>query len=363
MVKLAPCQLAALEHVNAHARDRRTEALATQAHIRQMCNLPADLMERVAGAIRRNARVALHFHPDRPVSNGTTVSEALLAEGIYRNQFETSISNGGVTAFLGGSRDVCEHQLFGGSYHAPGVENSDRPRYGALDLLNHPEGPSPRFGSCYFVLTAAVSHRCTFSYQDSHSSPNELGTLQEFDDVFAALLRDVFYHDGALGERNLTVESLCVSIERALVNPVAQRALTGRPSRNLNQYIEAQVHGVVSLASDTDTLVVDPSFRGTTTGDRLFELCRRYQIELQWHHGFCLRVEDVPYDFRGPTMPSLAERVARERVLDASTVGSAVRDLVAHPDGWKDRATVPEVLQELKFLWHVLVRYGAPMRR
>src|SRR5687768_5707197 len=107
MVKLAPCQLAALEHVNAHARDRRTQALATQAHIREMCNLPDDLMERVAGAIRRNALVALHFHPDRPVSNGTTVSEALLAEGIYRYQFETSISNGGVTAFLGGSRDVC----------------------------------------------------------------------------------------------------------------------------------------------------------------------------------------------------------------------------------------------------------------
>jgi hypothetical protein len=362
MVKLAPCQLAALAHVNARARDRRIEAVATLAHIQQMCNLPADLMERVGGAIWRNARVALHFHPDRPVSNGTTVSEALLEEGTYRNQFETGISNGGVTAFLGGSRDICEHHLFGGSYHAPGVEVSDRPRYGALDLLGHSEGPSPRFGSCYFVLTAAVSRRCTFTYQDSHSSPNEIGTLQEFDDVLAALLRDVFYYDGALGERDLTVERLCASMERALVNPVAQRALTGPPFRNLNQYIEAQVHGEVSLASDTDALVVDPSFRGTTTGDRLFELCRRYQIELQWHHGFCLRVEDVPHDFRGPTMPSLAERVARERVLDASVIGSAARDLFANPDGWKDRGTPAEILQELKLLWHVLVRYGAPMR-
>lgn len=361
MVKLVPCQLAALDHVNAHARDRRAEALGTQADIRRMCDLPADVMELAVRAIRRNARVVLHFHPDRPVSNGRTVAEALLVEGVYRNQFETSISNGGVTAFLGGRRDVCEQQLFGGSYHAAGVEAGHRPRYGALDLLSHPEGPSPRFGSCYFVLAAEVSQRCTFTYQDSHSNPNEIGTLQEFDDVFAALLRDVFFHDCALGERNLTVASLLDRMEQALAHPVAQRSSPGSPFRNLNQYVEAQVHGPVSLASDADALVVDPSFRGTTTADHLSQLCTRYQVELQWHHGFRLRVEDVPRDFRGPTMPSLAERIARERMLDVSMIGTAVRDLHAHPDAWTDRGTVAEVLQELKLLWHVLVKCGAPM--
>lgn len=362
MVKLAPCQLAALDHVDALARDRRAEALASQAEIRQMCDLAADVMERAVQAIRRNARVALHFHPDRPVSNGATVAEALLADGSYRNQFETSISNGGVTAFLGGRRDVCEQRLFGGSYHGPGVEVRDRPRYGALDLLSHPEGPSPRFGSCYFVLTATVSQRCTFTYQDSHSNPNEIGTLREFDDVFAALLRDAFFHDCALGERNLTVASLFDRMERALANPVARRSSTGSPFRNLNQYVEAQVHGLVSLASDAEALVIDPSFRGTATADHLSELCRRYEVDLQWHHGFQLRVEDVPRDFRGPTMPSLAERVARARMLDVSMIGAAVRDLYANPDAWKDRGTVADVLQELKLLWHVLVRCGAPMR-
>ena len=361
MVKLAPCQLAALDHVEARARDRRAEALASQAEIRQMCDLEADVMERVGQAIRRNARVALHFHPDRPSSNGTTVAEALLEEGSYRNQFETGISNGGVTAFLGGTRDVCEQRLFGGSYHGPGVGVRDRPRYGALDLLSHAEGPSPRFGSCYFVLAAAVSQRCTFTYQDSHSNPDEIGTLREFDDVFAAILRDVFFHDCALGERDLTVASLLERIERALASPVAQRAFAESPFRNLNRYVEAQVHGPVSLASDAEALVVDPSFRGTATADHLSELCRRYDVDLQWHHGFQLRVEHVPRDFRGPTMPSLAERVARERMLDVSMIGAAVRDLHANPEAWKDRGSVAEVLQELKLLWHVLVRCGAPV--
>ena len=147
-----------------------------------------------------------------------------------------------------------------------------------------------------------------------------MGTLQEFDDVLSALLRDVFFHDGALGESNLTVAILLDRMERALANPVAQRTSTGAPHRNLNQYVEAQVHGSVSLASDVDALVVDPSFQGTETADCISELCRKYEVELQWHHGYRLRVEDVPRDFRGPTMPSLAERVARERMLDASAV-------------------------------------------
>jgi Protein of unknown function (DUF3626) len=101
------------------------------------------------------------------------------------------------------------------------------------------------------------------------------------------------------------------------------------------------------------------AFLGTPTEEHLAELCRRYQVELQWHHGFRMRVEDVPRDFRGPTMPSLAERICRERMLDVRMIGVTVRDLYANPDAWKHRGTVAEVLQELKLLWHVLVRCGA----
>jgi Protein of unknown function (DUF3626) len=38
---------------------------------------------------------------------------------------------------------------------------------------------------------------------------------------------------------------------------------------SLNDYIEAQVHGVLSLAADVDALVTDPAFAGTTTGELL----------------------------------------------------------------------------------------------
>jgi Protein of unknown function (DUF3626) len=344
---LAPCQLAALEFVNVRARDRRANAVADRGHICRMCNLPVETMENTLQKIRRHARVALHFHPDRPLSDGRTVAESLLQEGIYRSHFETGISNGGVTAHAGGRRDVCEQGLFGGAYHAPGVEMGDRPKYGSLDLLGHAEGPSPRFGSCYLVLAAPVSQRCTLTYQDSHGDPIECGTIEEFDDVFAALLRDVFLHECALGERDLTVAILLDRVERLLANPV-ERRLADRPAKNLNQYIEAQVHGMVSLEDDADLLVVDPSFQGTTTAKFLSAVCERYGIIMQWHHGFRLSCDRVPRDFRGPTMPSLAKRVAPNGTLDASLIGDAVRALQVNSQEWNDRGTLTEVLQELK---------------
>lgn len=73
-----------------------------------------------------------------------------------------------------------------------------------------------------------------------------------------------------------------------------------------------------------------------------------------------MRVEEVPTDFRGPTMPSLAKRIARNGFIDASMIGDAVNDLKRNPLLWADRGNYEEMLQELKYLWHVLVRFGKP---
>ena len=57
-------------------------------------------------------------------------------------------------------------------------------------------------------------------------------------------------------------------------------------------------------------------------------------------------------------MPSLAQRVARSGIVDASAIGAGVSDLRANPGAWSARGSEAEVLQELKLLWHVLVKYG-----
>jgi hypothetical protein len=76
--------------------------------------------------------------------------------------------------------------------------------------------------------------------------------------------------------------------------------------------------------------------------------------------GFMLKADDVPSDFRGPSMPSLAKRIARSDTIDASKIGTAVMDLRRNPDSWSDRGTYEEVLQEFKISRHALVIYGKP---
>ena len=93
----------------------------------------------------------------------------------YKSQFETLLSNGSVSAYPGGERDLWEKRIFGGAYQLEGVTNDQRPKYGALNLMLHPDGPAPRFGSCYFLLSPKVSSRSTYTYLDSHQDPKEKG--------------------------------------------------------------------------------------------------------------------------------------------------------------------------------------------
>ena len=130
------------------------------------------------------------------------------------------------------------------------------------------------------------------------------------------------------------------------------------PGRNLNHYIEAQVHGDISLKRDAEILVASPCFKGSSLEGNFERLCERYGIELFWHGGFRLHVNEVPDDFRGPTMPSLAERVSTSDYVDALMIGKAAADLRNNPLQWADRGTYEVVLRELKCLWHVLVQFG-----
>jgi hypothetical protein len=136
------------------------------------------------------------------------------------------------------------------------------------------------------------------------------------------------------------------------------------PNRNLNHYIEAQVHGDIGLKDDVEMLVADPSFKGTYIGGILEQICLKYSIEQYWHMGFAMRVKEIPTDFRGPTMPSLAKRIARNDYIDASVIGAAVKTICKrNPARWSDRGDYEEVLQESKYMWHILVRFGNPFVR
>ncbi len=322
-----------------------------------MSNVPFALVDEVVGGLRSHVRVGLHFHPDRISGDGRTVAEALLGDGSYKNQFESRMSNGRLSPERGGDRDEWENGLFGEAYLGRDIPLALRPKYGALALMGHSDGPSPRFGCCYFLLKPACSKRATFCFGDSHQSPAERGTWSVWEDILAALLTHSFVHDSALGVANVRPAALLDRLREIPALPHETSASLA-PARILDHYIEAQVHGEIGLLDDVDALVVDPSFRETEIQQQLSELCDRYDIGLHWHGGSHLQVRDVPSDFRGSAMPALAARVAPEGALTPAMIGTATRNALRNPQEWDEFGSTADVLQSLKLLWHVLLRYG-----
>ncbi|MBM2616188.1 DUF3626 domain-containing protein [Actinoplanes sp. LDG1-06] len=289
-----------------------------------------------------DAPVTVSFHPDRLLADGLTVAEHLAVEGVYRSQFETGISNGGLTAYEGGDRDRWEQRMFPGVYSSA----AGRPVYGGLNLAGYPDGASPRFGSCHLVLNASVLPRTTFSHGDSATEPTVFGTASTFGAVWAALLDEVARTGRAL---NLAAGSPAEWVAAL----GAGRTVAGRA---MDHYVEAQVHGGLTLSEHVTAVVADPGFRGTAVETHL----RRLGPELRWSPGFELPAGDFPDELRGPEVPALVRAVSSHygrEVIDAALIGRATHE----PATWASYGTPAEVLQLLKKAWHILVLRGAPV--
>lgn len=245
--------------------------------------------------------VTLNFHPDRSYK-GIPILQALAADGIYRSQFETGTSNGGLTAHEGGSRWHWESRIFRGAYD--GTSPAERPKYGALNHRLRPAGGSPRFGSAHLRLTPEMLLRSTFCYPDSVFEPAHFGVATR-----------------------MALVSVAEADERDA----------------LDDYIEAHVHGPLRLAGDVEALVLDPCYAGT----EVEALARVLPCPLEWHPGFRLPVETLREHptYRGPEFVELGVALARDGYLTPSIIGEA-----AHSGRYAP--------QDLKKVWHYLARFG-----
>jgi hypothetical protein len=349
---------AALAHVRGRAERQRPGHRERIA--RALDGVDADTV--LAGV---TGPLTLNFHPDRLLADGRTTAEALAEEGVYRSQFETGISSGGLTAHRGGDRDRWEDALFGGAYRDAPAE--ERPKYGGLNLMRHRNGACAGFGSCHLRLRPEALGRATLIFGDSNAEPDEIGLIDAFEPVLAPLLEHAASTGRALG-RDATAGQLADGLARG--DAAAGRGLFAPAMcHSLEEYVEAQVHGVVSLA-DAEAIVIDRSFAGTPAGERLQAL----GLPVEWHDGHVLAVADVPVEppggeprewkafCAGGRARALAERMAPER-LDAASIGAAAVSVVREPAAWADWGTPAEVLQLLKYEWRILVRYGQPSTR
>lgn len=247
-------------------------------------------------------RVTLNFHPDIS-SHGHTVIDGLARDGVYRSQFETGTSNGGLTAHPGGERWLWEGRLFGGAYDR--ADLALRPKYGALNHRHDPFGGSRRFGSCHLRLKSTVLARATFCYPDSHLHPEQFGVADRM-----ALI--------ALADAN--------------------------PSglEPLDDYVEAHVHGTISIAQDVEALVLDPSYRATAVE----AVASRLGCAVEWHQGFGLSLErlDDCASYRGAAAALAVAELGRGGIVTPARIGAARR-----------QGLDPQLA---KWAWHCVARFG-----
>jgi hypothetical protein len=248
-------------------------------------------------------RVTLHFHPDRLVA-GVPILELMARDGVYRSQFETGTSNGGLTAHPGGDRWRWESRIFAGAYDdAPAT---DRPKYGSLNFRRRLVGGSPRFGSAYLRLAGHTLACTTFCYPDSVFGPRHFGVASRLSTLIALAEAD--------------------------------------DKDPLDDYIEAHVHGVLDLSRDVEALVLDPCYRSTP----IETAATRLACPIEWHGGFTLTTAELRRypEYRGHEFVRLGISLARDGRLDPCIVGDASRT------GQYDE-------QALKRVWHYVARFGA----
>lgn len=235
---------------------------------------------------------------------GSLVIDNLAADGVYRSQFETAASSGGLTAHRGGDRWRWESRIFGGVYDD--CDPSLRPKYGSSNHRNDPAGGSRRFGSAHLRLHSHMRARITFCYPDSHFNPE-----------------------------NFAVDDVHELIELARTNERSLDLL-------LDNYIEAHVHGPLVISRDVEAVILDPSFKGSPIEDAALSL----GCLVEWHEGFRLSVhrQDECRAYRGQEAADAIKRIAENGWLTPARL-------------WQAREAELDY-QTAKWVWHCIARFG-----
>lgn len=271
-------------------------------------------------------RVTVHFHPDRD-HLGTPILDAIARDRVYRSQFETGTSNGGLTAHEGGARWTWEHRMFGGAYDDAPLDA--RPKYGGLDFRGTGYGASPRFGSAFFRLRAETIARTTFCHPDSVFEPVDFGTASRMALVELALRR---------------TSTVATAVTSDATNELATATSDETKELDaLDDYIEAHVHGPLRIEEDVEALVLDPCFASTDVERRV----RRLGCAIEWHAGFRLardRIGEVEA-YRGTEVAALLHTLVRDGAVTAREIGELARSGAHDP-------------QHVKKAWHGVARFG-----
>ena len=200
----------------------------------------------------------------------------LFDEGVYRNQFETGLSSGSLSAFPAGARDTWENTLFGGAYHTKGVtvrNARNTEPWSSFATLMARSRALDRATSCF-----GQACPCVRPSRSGQRRPAGDGTPRSH---WSDGTRDERFIRGNRGGRNGQL-AVAAGFRRPRSGFKAdRRSTTRRPQgtsattkgpgrrkrgRVLDTQIEAQVHGPIDLSRDVELLVADLAFAAQRSG-------------------------------------------------------------------------------------------------
>jgi hypothetical protein len=111
----------------------------------------------------------------------------------------------------------------------------------------------------------------------------------------------------------------------------------------LDRYIEAHVHGPVSLLQDVEALVLDECYRGTQVSVDAMKL----PVRVEWHPGFRVSIDTIRQfpDYRGEKIVELADTLAVDGWITPAIIGMAASSGKCSYD-------------DLKKVWHYVARFA-----
>jgi hypothetical protein len=111
----------------------------------------------------------------------------------------------------------------------------------------------------------------------------------------------------------------------------------------LDRYIEAHVHGPVSLLKDVEALVLDECYRGTQVSVDAMKL----PIRVEWHSGFRVSIDTIRRfpDYRGEAIVKVADTLAVDGFITPAHIGAAA-------------VSGKYSYDNLKKVWHYVARFA-----
>lgn len=230
------------------------------AAFRKMDCDEADL-DLVLSYIRCQAPILIHVHMDRYI-------DQFLSSTHYKNLFETGHGSGTTCKR---SRAQWEDRLFHSLYND--AQPSERVKYGVLNVSSDPAGVKSclQYGESYFLLKSEnVRLRTTFADSDTGSSHGAaLGMCEHYAHVLEKFPLEELAHLLTIAKSHQALPTMTSKLRADSHGPAAGagRATTSKkgasapsvpwvPSNKFSNYREAQVHGLVSFASDIEALSI-----------------------------------------------------------------------------------------------------------